>query len=191
MRCIVCENISFSIICKKCQKNLLTPTFHKRKLEKDFFVYSFYQYEDIKEFINTKYQFYGDKIFNILAKLAFKKFALNFIFDTQIIAIPIDDHTRHQFSQTAILAKSLKSEYIKPTFATLQAQNIVKYAGKDLKFREQNKRDFLYTGDKNLTVILVDDLITTGITMLEAKNILEQYNCTVLFGLTLSDAKNE
>ena len=121
--------------------------------------------------------------------MAFKKFAVNFEFEEQIIAIPIDDHTRHQFSQSAILAKHLKSKYINPKYATLKATNIVKYAGKDLEFRQKHKRNFKYTGDKNLKVILVDDLITTGITILEAKNVLEKNNCEVLFALTLSDAK--
>ena len=189
MRCISCENLSWHIICKVCQNNLLEPNFHKRELKKDFFVYSFYQYEDIKKFLNSKYQFYGDKIFNIFGKLAFKKFASNFKFQEKIIAIPIDDHTRHEFSQSAILTKYLKSQFIIPKYSTLKATNIIKYAGKDLKFREKNKRNFKYTGKQNLKVILVDDLVTSGLTILEAKEVLEQNGCEVLFALTLSDAK--
>jgi len=168
---------------------LLEPHFHKRELSKDFFVYSFYGYEDIKELLNTKYEFYGDKIFNILGKLAFNKFSTNFSFTHEIYAIPIDDHTRHEFSQSAILTRHLQSEFIKPKYSTLKATNIVKFAGKDLEFRKTNKRDFLYNGDKNIQVILVDDLVTSGTTLLEAKEVLEQNNCEVLFALTLSDAK--
>lgn len=189
MRCLSCEKLSFFSICKICQKNLLEPTFNKRELEKGFFVYSFYPYDDIKELLNTKYEFYGDRVFNILADLAFKKFAHNFKYDEMITAVPIDDHTRHEFSQTALLAKSLKSKYIKPEFNTLKASNIIKYAGKDLKFRKKNPRKFKYKGEENLKVILIDDLITTGTTILEAKTLLEKYNCEVLFALTLSDAK--
>ncbi len=189
MRCISCENLSWKIICKTCQKNLLTPSFNKRELEKDFFVYSFYGYEEVKKLLNTKYEFYGDKIFNILGKLAFKKFALNFEFDKLLTAIPIDDHTRHQFSQSAILTKHLKSKYIKPKYTTLKATNIIKYAGKDLKFRQKNKRKFKYSGKSNLKIILVDDLVTSGLTILEAKKVLEKNGCEVIFALTLSDAK--
>ena len=72
---------------------------------------------------------------------------------------------------------------------TLIAQNTIKYAGKNLKFRERNKRNFIYYGKKNIKVILVDDIVTTGLTILEAKQILENNNCEVLFALTLSDAK--
>jgi competence protein ComFC len=189
MRCISCESLSWQIICISCQNNFLVPTFQKRELIYNFFVYSFYNYEEIKPLINTKYQFYGDRIFNILAKLAFKKFSLNFNFNSTITAIPIDDHTRHNFSQTAILTKNLKSKNIKPIFNTLKATNIIKYAGQDLEFRQNNKRDFKYTGKRNLQVILVDDLVTTGLTILEAKQCLENYGCEVLFTLTLSDAK--
>lgn len=189
MRCLSCEQFSFYIICKKCQKNLLEPVFNKRELEKDFFVYSFYPYEDIKELLNSKYYFHGDRIFNILGKLAFKKFADNFSYESNIKAIPVDDHTRHQFSQTAILARYLKSSLIHPVYDKLKAQNIVKYAGRDLKFREKNPRKFIYKGSKDLDVILVDDLVTTGTTLLEAKKVLESNGCKVLFALTLSDAK--
>ena len=189
MRCLACENLSWQIICKTCQANLLEPHFRKRELSKDFFVYSFFGYEDIKTLLNSKYEFYGDKIFNILGKLAFQKFASNFEFTQNVTAIPIDDHTRHEFSQSAILAKHLKSEFIEPKYATLKATNIIKFAGKDLEFRQKNKRDFKYSGAKNLQVILVDDLVTSGLTILEAKETLEKNGCEILFALTLSDAK--
>ncbi len=190
MRCLSCESFSFSIICKNCQKNLLKPSFYKRELQKDFFVYSFYNYEEIKDLINSKYHFHGDKIFKILGKLSFKTFANNFKIKN-IKAIPIDDHTRHHFSQSAILAKSLKCINIKPIYSTLKAKNIVKYAGRDLEFRKKNPRNFKYNGKSNLQVILVDDVVTTGQTILEAKDILEKNSCEVLFALTLSDAKND
>jgi competence protein ComFC len=187
MRCLACQCFSVKIICKDCQKNLLSPSLYKRELSKGFFVYSFYKFEEIKEFINTKYEFYGDRVFNILASLSFTKFAQNFSYENDIYAIPIDDHTRHEFSHTAILAKHLKSKYIIPKFDVLKATNIVKYAGKDLDFRNKNKRNFLYKGLSNIQVILVDDVITTGSTILEAKEILANYNCEVLFVLCISD----
>ena len=189
MRCLSCERLSINIICKKCQKDLLEPVFNKRELEKGFFVYSFYPYEEIKEFINTKYEFYGDRVFNILSELAFKKFALNFSFGEKVAAIPVDDHTRHEFSHTAILARGLRSNTIIPVYDTLKASNIVKYAGRDLAFREKNPRGFRYKGKGGLKVVLVDDLVTTGRTILEAKKVLEGYKCEVIFALTLSDAR--
>jgi len=188
MRCLTCQSLSFKIICKNCQEKLLIPSFYKRELSKDFFVYSFYKYDEVQELINTKYQFYGDRVYNILANLSFRRFSSNFTYENEVYVIAIDDHTRHEFSHTAILAKNLTSKYITPKYNLLKAKNKVKYAGKDLAYRKKNKRDFDYTGKENIQVILVDDLITTGSTMLEAKQILEKNNCEVLFGLSISDA---
>ncbi len=191
MRCLVCQALSSQAICKKCQKNLLEPSFYKRELEKDFFVYSFYTLDEIKDLINAKYYFYGDRVFNILGKLTFKKFTQNFEYTHKVTALPIDDRVKEYFSHTAILTKYLNSSNIKPTFNTIYAKNNVKYAGQSLEYRQKNKRDFGYSGAKDLEVILVDDVVTTGTTILEAKKVLEKNGCKALFALTLSDAKNE
>ncbi|WP_418185118.1 ComF family protein [Aliarcobacter vitoriensis] len=190
MICTSCNKLSLQIICKTCQSTLLEPSFYKKELDKDFFVYSFYDYKDLEDLIQSKYYFYGDRVFNTLAKLSFKKFASNFEFTQPILAIPIDDHTRHDFSQTAILAKHLKSPFIKPVFNSLKASNIVKYAGKNLEFRQKNLRKFKYNGAKNCDVILVDDVITTGSTILEARKVLKKHKVNVLFALTLCSFLN-
>lgn len=189
MKCITCENLSIQIICKTCQINLLSPSFHKRELQKDFYNYSFYSLSDIEDLIKSKYYFHGDRVFNILAKLSFAKFSQNFNIKDDIIAIAIDDHTRHDFSHTAILTKHLKSNIITPKFNCLKATKIVKYAGKDLEFRKKNPRKFKVSNLQNKTLIICDDLITTGSTILEAKKALEKQNNKVLFSLTLADAK--
>ena len=144
---------------------------------------------ELEDLINSKYHFFGDRVFNILAKLSFQKFAQNFKYEKNILAIPIDDHTRHEFSHSAILAKHLKSKFISPKYNTLKAQNIVKYAGKSKEFRENNPRNFKLTNLNNQTTILCDDIITSGATIEEAKKALEKENNQVLFSLTLADAK--
>jgi competence protein ComFC len=189
MRCLACGKLSFEIICKNCQTTLLSTSLHSREVAKDFFVYSFYNYTDISKLLNAKYHFFGDKVLQILASNSFKKFSLNFTFSNQVYAISIDDVVTKDFSHSAILAQNLKSNIIKPYFNVLKAQNRVSYAGKSLEFRQKNKRDFIYSGKQYLNIILVDDIITTGATMQEAKIILEKNNCEVLFGLVLSDAK--
>lgn len=189
MRCVACEKLSFRMICKNCQQNYFVPVFNKRELSKDFYVYSFYEYDVVKELLNSKYEFYGDRIYNILASLSFSKFGKNFEFMNIVDAVAIDDHTRHDFSHTAILTKHLKSKFIAPKMNLLKAKNQIKYAGKSLLFRKNNPRNFFYSGLKDKHVILVDDIITTGTTILEAKKCLEANGCKVLFALTLSDAK--
>ena len=172
MLCITCKNLSFQIICKDCQNNLLIPSFHKREIEDGFFNYSFYSISELEDLISSKYYFHGDKVFNILAKLSFAKFAQKFTFTNQVIAVQIDDHVRHDFSHTAILAKHLESKFITPRYNTLKARNIGKYAGKDLEFRQKNPRRFKCTNIANQMTILCDDLITTGATIKEAKKAL-------------------
>ncbi len=189
MRCLICEKLSFKIICKNCQTTLLQASFHKREIQKGFYNYSFYALSELEDLIKSKYYFHGDRVFKILAKLSFEKFAKNFEFTQEVYAIPIDDHTRHEFSQTAILAHALKSKFIRPKYHTLRAKNIVKYAGKDKEFRVNNPRDFELTNLSNRMTILCDDIITTGATIIEAKKAVEKGNNQVLFSLTLADAK--
>lgn len=189
MKCLICESFSFSIFCKKCSKTVLSPSFHKREIEKNFYNYSFYSLSELENLLNSKYYFFGDRVFNALAKISFSKFSENFDYKDKIFAIPIDDHTRHEFSHTAILAKYLKSKIITPKYNILKAQNIVKYAGKDKEFRENNPRNFKLTNLHNKITILCDDIITTGATIKEAKKVLEKENNQVLFSLTLADGR--
>jgi len=189
MRCLSCEKLSLQIICKNCQTTLLQASFHKREILPNFYNYSFYALSELEDLLKSKYYFHGDRVFKILAKLSFEKFAKNFEFTQKVYAIPIDDHTRHEFSHTAILAKSLNSKFIEPKYHSLRAKNIVKYAGKDREFRKNNRRDFKLTNLYNQTTILCDDIITTGATIKEAKKALEKENNQVLFSLTLADAK--
>ena len=189
MKCICCETWSWHIICKTCQKNLLTPSLHKRQLDDDFFVYSFYKLEELEDLMASKYYFHGDRVLNILGKLTFAKFAKEFSYDDKVLAIAVDDHTRHEFSHTALLSKHLKSSQITPSFNHLKASNKIKYAGKDLEYRQKNPRKFKVNNLTNQNIILVDDIVTTGTTLLEAKKACEKSGNNLLFALCLADAK--
>jgi len=182
MICLLCNNFSFSIICKNCQATLLKPTIKKRDD-----IISFYSYEEIENLLKYKYHPFGSKIFKILAKNSFREFSK--VYKENIYSISIDDNTKKGYSHTAILNNSLKSKYITPLYKKLLAQNNITYAGKDLKFRLNNPRKFKYTGTKNINVILVDDVVTTGSTLNEAKKILKKYNVTVAFCLVLVDKR--
>jgi competence protein ComFC len=83
----------------------------------------------------------------------------------------------------------MKTKSSFPLYGTLMAQNRVNYSGKDLQFRLDNPRDFVYKGKSNIDVILVDDIITTGITLQEAQKVLIKHGVNVLFALTLADVE--
>jgi competence protein ComFC len=168
----------------------LTPTITKRVLLDGFEVFSFYKYTDIKELIHTKHKFIGYFIYNILAKESFLKFAKEFKSDGKIYSFSCDDDIKTGYSHNAILNRHLKSPLITPVHSTLRAKNSVKYSGKSLQFRQNNPRNFIYSFKSNINAILIDDIITTGTTLNEAKETLQKHKVNVLFALTLADARD-
>lgn len=188
MKCLLCEDLSFSHICDTCQKTFLTPSIYRRKILNNIEVISFYKYKEIKELLYTKHTDLGYYIYSILAKNSFEKFAASFLYDYKLSAIPIDDKIRSGYSHTAILNKCLKSKNIVPEFAKLRAKNNISYSSKSKEFRMMNPRDFIFKPTKYKDIILVDDIITTGSTLSQAITTIHRFNYTPLFCLTLADA---
>ena len=189
LRCITCERLSWTIICQICQRQFLKPQIKARTLACGIQVFSFYDYEELKFLLKTKYQFIGNKIFKILAANAFKSFAKNFNLKQRVFAIPLDDCVKKGYAHSAILAHALKSKFIKPLYHQLISSNQVKYAGKSLEYRLRQPRQYNYLGVNNIQVILCDDLVTSGLSLSEAKTILLAHKVQVLFALCLCDAK--
>jgi len=191
MKCIVCENYSFTHICAKCQTTFFAPAIYKRKLSLGTDVISFYKYEEIKELLFTKHTDIGFYIYNILADLSFKKFAEEFHTKEKYVSIGVDDNIRSGYSHTAILNNALKTYNIKPLFNKLKAKNDISYSGKTREFRMLNPRNFGVKNFKQKDVIVVDDIVTTGATLTQAIQALMQQNKTVPFCLTLTDVSNK
>jgi len=189
MRCQLCLNLSWQPLCKNCLKTLLKPTLSKRVLENGLEVYSFYKYSEIKNLLHTKHTYQGAKIFSLLAKNAFVPFIKTFACK-DIFAIPVDDTVKSGYSHSAILAKSL-ALHVKPLYGSLRAKNKVRYSGKSLHVRRKEKRDFSLTCKSGIDVILVDDIVTTGLTLSEASLTCKEHGVNVLFALTLANAKED
>lgn len=187
MRCIICTQLSFLIICRRCQEFFLVIK-PKIRILGDFKVYSFYSYEENAFLLNMKYEVIGSRIYQILAQKASDYFFANSALNLpkHCYGVGIDDDPRKGFSHTGIILKSF-SPKIKPIFGELKAKNKVKYAGESLAFRKKNPKDFFSkVSDKNL--IIFDDIVTTGTSMLEAREKLQKSKNNVLFGVVLSDA---
>lgn len=150
---------------------------------------SFYSYHEIKEFLHFKHKVVGSKIFKILANESLTKFAKDFKFSNKVYSIGIDERVKEYYSHTAILNKSLKSNFIKPIYQKLLAQNEVVYTGKSLDFRFKNPRNFRYNFKKDIDVILVDDICTTRRTLNEAVSILKKNGVNVILALVLADIR--
>ena len=188
MRCLICEALTRSHICSLCRAENLTPSLYTRKILGKVPVYSFYKYREIEPLLLTKHTDLGAYIYAILAEMAFKKFADSFEFVDRVASVSVDDHTKHGYSHTAILSRALSSEYIRPYFGKLRARSKETYSGKDFQYRLLHPRKFQYKGFKESDVIVVDDIITTGLTLTQAVETLIQEGKSVLFCLTLADA---
>ncbi|HIC12790.1 MAG TPA: ComF family protein [Sulfurimonas sp.] len=191
MRCLMCESLSLKHICKTCQIEYLTPSLYKRHLADGTLVLSFYKYNDIKDLLHTKHTDIGFYIYNILAKNSLKKFAENFTLEEKIVSIAVDDNPNEKYSHTAILSKILHSSRIKSLHNKLIAKNTASYSGKSKAYRLSNPRNFQLKKFKQKSVIVVDDIITTGSTLQEAVNILKAAGKEVVFCLTLCDVSQQ
>lgn len=188
MRCLMCESFCLSHICKKCQNTFLTPSLYRRKILHNIEVISFYKYDDIKTLLHTKHTDLGYYVYTILAQNSLALFAKEFAYETKVTSIAVDDVPKGGYSHTAILNKALKSSCIKPEFGKLRARNQLSYSGKSREFRMQNPRDFRLENIEAKELILVDDIVTTGLTFSEAIGVLKKNNKEALFCLTLADA---
>jgi competence protein ComFC len=184
----MCESFSLLHICSSCQKKFLTPAIYKRKILGDIEVISFYKYSEIKDLLHTKHTDLGYYIYSILAKNSLAKFACEFDYPEQITSIAVDDCVTEGYSHTAVLNKALKSRCITPQFNKLRAKNRVSYSGKSREFRLLNPRAFEVNEFNGKNIILVDDIITTNLTLTQAVQAMQKSNKDVLFCLTLADA---
>ena len=106
-----------------------------------------------------------------------------------VYIVGIDEYVKSGYSHVSLLTRAMNTKSSITLHSSLMAQNRVNYSGKNLQFRLENPRDFLYKGKSNIDVILVDDIITTGITLQEAQKVLMSHGVNVLFALTLADVE--
>ncbi len=190
MRCYSCHHLSFKTLCSECQEKLFVPTIRKRKAG-SLEVISFYRYSVLEPLLLHKHQPEGYRIFKDLAKVTMKPFIENFVREDSkpVAIIGIDETVRGGYSHVAAMTRQMRNKLSAPLHASLLSQNSVNYAGKTLQYRLDHPRDFRYQGPEGIDAILVDDIITTGITLQEAQSTLIRHNVNVLFALTLADAR--
>ena len=190
MRCFSCSKLSIPIICEVCVKQLFRPTIGTRTIG-TLDVISFYKYTALESLLLTKHKPEGYRIYKALAKMTMKPFIEEFAENAEgdVYIIGVDEYVKSGYAHVALLTRAMKTKHTIPLHSVLMAQNRVNYSGKDLQFRLANPRNFKYTGKKNIDAILVDDIITTGITLQEAQKVLMEKGVNVLFALTLADVE--
>jgi len=190
MRCYSCAKLSFSILCQKCKKTLFVPSVKTRKVG-TLDVISFYRYSTLEDLLHTKHKPEGYRVYSALGNMLLKPFMQEFVEHDSgdVYVVGIDEYVQSGYSHVACLTHAMKMKHVIPQHASLLAHNRVNYSGKPLQFRLENPRNFHYTGKSAVDVILVDDIITTGITLQEAQKVLLEHNVNVLFALTLADVE--
>ena len=190
MRCFSCAKLSFSILCKTCRQRLFVPTITKRQIG-TLEVISFFKYATLESLLHTKHKPEGYRVYQALGQMTMKPFIERFLKEDRrkVYLVGVDENVKYGYAHVALLSHATKTTQSIPLHASMLAQNNVNYAGQTLQFRLENPRDFIYTGPSNIDVILVDDIITTGITLQEAQSVLLGYDVNVLFALTLADAE--
>lgn len=181
----MCGKWGWGIVCKICQNHLvLRPSI---RLIGNLKAYSFFAYSDIEFLLHYKYTPVGHRVYRILCNLAREYFVKNF--SIQAHGIGIDDCVKRGYSHNGVFLHSFAKCGIKPIYGELLASEGVSYAGKSLEYRQSHPKGFetKLSGVKNL--IIFDDIITTGTSLLEAKRVLEEKENSVLFALTLCDAR--
>jgi len=190
MRCLSCHRLSRHTICQACHSRLFTPTVSRRKIG-TLEVVSLFRYRNIEPFLLTKHTPAGYRLYRYFSKRLIQPFLDDFAthIDEAVTLIPIDERVYSGYSHTALLAHYAGSEKIQIAHGALRATTHVHYAGRSLAFRLAHPRGFRYRGSSGLEAILIDDIITTGVTLQEAQQCLMQHGVEVLFALTLADAR--
>lgn len=164
-----------------------------RVLDHHVMVISFFEYHDVIDILALKYESFGSRAIKLMSKRAFKAFrdyvncgeiAIKF---NNAYGIPFDDKPKHGYSHTALIAREFRSIF-KPLYNSLRSCNNVRYAARDLHFRLTNPRDLRYKGPAGVDVVVFDDIVTSGTSLMEAKKTID-LEANMLFGITLTDSK--
>ncbi|WP_331775348.1 phosphoribosyltransferase [Sulfurospirillum sp. 1612] len=152
-------------------------------------MYSFYKYSELCKLLHTKHTYIGAKIFAYLSHHAILPF-LKEANLRDVVLLPIDDHVRGGYSHTAVMAHELKT--VLPTiYGSIRAQNPIRYSGQKLKVRQAQKRDFKIKCKAGISAILIDDVVTTGNTLMEAQATCQKNDIMIAFAITLADARED
>lgn len=201
--CPYCEKqISpFGKICQHCKTKFLTN--NKYSFLDSLIVSSNYKENNLSRLIHRyKYNFvYELDVF--LAKIMLKSLIKHNLPLPDII-IPIPLHSRRLrwrgFNQSELLAKQI-SENITPNFSILTISNLLirkKFTSPQMKIKNYTERKLNIKNAfsinpkadldliKNKTILLVDDVATTGSTLFECAKILKENGARCVTGVVLA-----
>nr|MBD3359310.1 hypothetical protein [Candidatus Buchananbacteria bacterium] len=195
--CVLCKKqTNHSQICENCKKKTAL---------KAVFVVADYNNQILQNLLhNLKYNFVeeisdylGDLIIRYLkANNILKIFQINF--DNTIIC-PVPLHKKRYlargFNQSELLAQKLSVYYKIPTRNLLIRQiNTMSQVNLNRQERQTNlKNAFIFNNQesiKNKKILLIDDVVTTGSTLIESAQALEQKGFSEIYGLVIAQRED-
>jgi competence protein ComFC len=202
IHCAYCNKKSVAHICKDCLEKI---SFCKNKYQDIIFSAFSYKNPIIKKVL-WALKFDGKKeIASILSHKAYDVFLdeiehLSLFKNlTNIILVPIPLHKKRYkmrgFNQAELIAISLFRK--NPSVFSINTKNLIRIKNTNpqakIKNRSERYTNISQSFDvlnpeifKNKNIILIDDITTTGATLLEAKKILEKSGAKNVYGFTLA-----
>ncbi|MCB9802876.1 ComF family protein [Candidatus Nomurabacteria bacterium] len=200
--CLLCKKEGF-LCCPDCQNSLkFLPLDYQAWPEEDFtfehcYVCLDYHQELTQKLIKTfKYQ-YLQNISEILIKILAQQISrIQLPKNTLITNVPLHKKKKRQrgFDQTEILAQGLAKKINLPYLKLLKRQKFTSPQAQLSKTERQKNVSDAFVINKNLnfetnsTIILIDDVATTGATLNQAAKVLKDNGFQKIIALTL--AKN-
>lgn len=198
MYCVTCQKLSFHILCKNCLQNLWYIE-SKRELNNGLKVFSSYALSELKELVYSKNNVIGSRILGRLGSFGVAKFfntnpSLTFEKKDSIkktcAVVCVRNKLIGAYSHSAILARCFKKFGFKIFYNALIAQNEITFTHLSREQRLSSSRDFHFKlSEKFEFIILVDDIITTGETLLQASETIKKHSKIPLFAWTLCDSR--
>ena len=196
IKCINCgkEIEREKVFCKNCKNKI--KIINSREKINNLNIYSPFKYCDIIKNIILNFKYNNKKcLAHPLAKLLVKNY--NFKNIDFITFIPLNKNKLkiRGFNQAKLLAKEISKIPLLPTLEKIvdtPSQTTKNY----LKHQENIKDSFkvdesILSKIKDKSVLIIDDVCTTGATLLEASHVLHQSGATTLSALTLAKVIQE
>ncbi len=192
----------YCVLCKKqSHHSQICPNCKKKTALKAVFVVANYDNRILQNLLhNLKYNFVeeiGDYLGNLIIKYLevnriFKFFQIN---SANTIICPVPLHKKRYlargFNQSELLAKKLNIYYkILQKDLLIRKINTISQVNLNRQERQSNlKNAFIFNNQesaKNKKILLIDDVLTTGSTLIEAAQVLEQKGFNEIYGLVIA-----
>ncbi len=185
-------------ICEKCGRPFdhLEPEYREGNLCTDCVRWgegalaknrSLYLYNDFLQEVIAKWKFRGDAELTRLFTTELQQLAKPFGQIDAIVPIPLSAERLYErgFNQSRLLAEQLEYPLLE---ALAKPNHLPKQSKKSRKERLQQENQFQITEIEitNKTILLVDDIYTTGATLYAAAEILKKHGANAVYSITVA-----